>query len=205
MRANGLDCAALVVEKNVDICLIDIRLPGLDGLDVTHEIRAVSSVGIILVTGKDELVDKIVGLESGADDYVTKPFETRELLSRVKNVMRRTKESKNVSNSPTRWTFGDWVLDANKRTLTDPDEKVVALSEGEHQLLLTMVENCGQVMTRDHLMQTIRNRDWHPDDRYVDVLVVKLRQKFKEKSPDEIFISTVHGKGYLFEPNASPR
>lgn len=205
-RPDGKGCPELVVKNDIDICLVDIKLPGQDGLEVTHDIRALSEVGIILVTSKDDLVDRIVGLESGADDYVTKPFEMRELLSRVKNILRRSKDrrSAGVSNSTRTWNFHDWVLDVNKRILSTPDEENVSLSEGEFQLLLTMVENSGRIMSRNELMRTIRNRDWQPDDRYVDVLVVKLRQKFKRKSPDLVFITTVHGTGYLFEPEATP-
>jgi DNA-binding response OmpR family regulator len=201
-RPNGEGCVDLVLDNGIDICLIDIKLPGQDGLSLTHEIRNVSAVGIILVTSKDELVDRIVGLESGADDYVTKPFEMRELLSRVKNVIRRTSDARSASSQSIMWTFRDWTFDVSKRCLVQPDGESISLSEGEYQLLLVMVAHCGQVMTRDQLMQKIRNREWHPDDRYVDVLVVKLRQKFKKESPDTTFIATIHGQGYLFEPNA---
>lgn len=205
-RTDGSDCAELVSENNFDICLIDIRLPGEDGLSLTHRIRSLSDVGIILVTSKDELIDKIVGLESGADDYVTKPFEMRELLSRVKNVVRRTSEGRVGKKAlQSAWLFNGWTFELNKRSLIPPDGGVVQLSEGEYQLMHALVENSEQVMTRDQLMQRIRNRDWHPDDRYVDVLVVKLRQKFKRRSPKETFITTIHGKGYLFEPEVTTR
>lgn len=204
IRNSADNCVSLVLDERIDICLVDIRLPGAkDGLALTHEIRAVSPVGIILVTSKDEMIDKIVGLESGADDYVTKPVELRELLSRIKNVLRRIKEHNSSDKRNPNWTFSGWVLDTMKRSLVSPDGTSEPLSEGEFQLLLTLVENCGEVMTRDDIMQKIRNRDWHPDDRYVDVLVVKLRQKFKQQAPDEIFISTVHGKGYIFAVTAS--
>lgn len=198
-------CLEAIETHQIDVCLIDINMPGQDGLALTHDIRRVSNVGIILVTSKDDLVDRIVGLESGADDYVTKPFEMRELLSRVKNVIRRLQVTPGQINTTqqSHWVFDGWTLDVNKRALIAPDQEKLKLSEGEYLMLAKLVENSGQIMDRNDLMRKVRNRDWNPDDRYLDVLVVKLRQKFKTKSPEQVFISTVHGKGYLFEPEAT--
>lgn len=192
----------VINKQYIDVCMIDIKLPGKkDGLTLAREIRTISSeIGIIMVTGKDELIDKIVGLESGADDYVTKPFEPRELLSRVKNLIRR-RDVFSATSQPKQKTinFKGWTLDPGKRKLAPPEGEAMFLSEGEYQLLQELIENRGNLLTRDEIMMRIRNREWHPDDRYVDVLVVKLRQKFKRYDPDEKFITTVHGKGYIFE------
>ncbi len=192
-----------VTEEDVDICLIDINLPGKDGLTLTRELRAVSDVGIILVTGKDDPVDRIVGLESGADDYVTKPFDPRELLSRVKNLLWRVQAQEKQKEKGFKRKFEGWTLDLNKRELTTPDGKKQSLSAGEFHLLLALIENSGEVMTRDQLMNRIRNREWYPDDRYIDVLVGQVRRKFRQYDPDTTFISTIHGTGYLFAPTVT--
>lgn len=190
-----------IVENNLmDICLIDINLPGKDGLTLTRELRTTSDVGIILVTGKDDPVDKIVGLESGADDYVTKPFDPRELLSRVKNLLWRVKAQEKQKEKGFKRKFEGWTLDLNKRELSTPEREIQPLSAGEFHLLLALIENAGEVMTRDQLMNRIRNREWYPDDRYIDVLVGQVRRKFRQFDPDTAFISTIHGTGYLFAP-----
>lgn len=204
----ALDCAEAalqtILDKQFGICLIDIAMPGMDGLTLTREIRSVSRVGIILVTSKDDLVDRIVGLESGADDYVIKPFDLRELLSRVKNVLRRTIWQK-ASPQLTDYEFCGWTLDNTKRQLISPDDEIVKISQGEFSLLQALLQNPGVVMSRDELTNKIRNRDWNPEDRYVDTLVVRLRKKFGKHSPEMTFITTVHGQGYMFEHEPSPK
>ncbi len=192
-----------IESNNIDICLIDINLPGKDGLTLTRELRVGSDVGIILVTGKDEQIDRILGLESGADDYVTKPFDPRELLSRVKNLLWRIRAQEKQKEQGFKRSFAGWSLDLNKRELYSPAGETQPLSAGEFHLLLALIENAGQVMTRDQLMNRIRNREWYPDDRYIDVLVGQVRRKFREHAPDTTFISTIHGTGYLFAPDVT--
>ena len=192
-----------VLGGGIDVCLIDINLPGKDGLTLTRELRASSDVGIILVTGKDDQVDRIVGLESGADDYVTKPFDPRELLSRVKNLIWRVQAQEKQKEKGFKRRFEGWTLDLNKRELATPKGEVQPLSAGEFHLLLALIENAGEVMTRDQLMNRIRNREWYPDDRYIDVLVGQVRRKFRQYDPETTFISTIHGTGYLFAPMVS--
>lgn len=196
--ASGVE--SIIPNESVDICLLDINLPGKDGLTLTRELRANSDVGIILVTGKDEQIDRIVGLESGADDYVTKPFDPRELLSRVKNLLWRVKAQEKQKEKGFKRTFEGWTLDLNKRHLITPSDEIQPLSAGEFHLLLALIDNAGEVMTRDQLMNRIRNREWYPDDRYIDVLVGQVRRKFRQYAPDITFISTIHGTGYLFAP-----
>ena len=192
-----------ITENDIDVCLIDINLPGKDGLTLTRELRATSDVGIILVTGKDDLVDRIVGLESGADDYVTKPFDPRELLSRVKNLLWRVQAQEKQKEKGFKRKFEGWTLDLNKRELATPSNELQPLSAGEFHLLLALIENAGEVMTRDQLMNRIRNREWYPDDRYIDVLVGQVRRKFRQYDHDTTFISTIHGTGYLFAPTVT--
>ena len=200
VREDAENAQKIVSAENIDICLVDINLPGKDGLTLTRELRAKSDVGIILVTRKDEQIDRIVGLESGADDYVTKPFDPRELLSRVKNLLWRVKAQEKQKEKGFKRSFEGWTLDLNKRELVTPQNDVQPLSAGEFHLLLALIENAGQVMTRDQLMNRIRNREWYPDDRYIDVLVGQVRRKFREFAPGTTFISTIHGTGYLFAP-----
>ncbi len=200
-NAHGTD--QFIRDENIHICLIDINLPGKDGLTLTRELRVNSDVGIILVTGKDEQLDRIVGLESGADDYVTKPFDTRELKSRVRSLLRRVKAQENLRNKGVRRHFEGWTLDLNKRELMTPAGDLQPLSTGEFHLLLALVESPGEALTRDQLMNKIRNREWYPDDRYIDVLVGQVRRKFRTHAPDKTFISTIHGTGYLFAPDVT--
>jgi len=199
-KQNADNVEKIISEKDIKLCLIDINLPGKDGLTLTRELRTQSDVGIILVTGKNEQIDRIVGLESGADDYVTKPFDLRELLSRVKNLLRRVKLQEKQKEKGFKRTFEGWALDLNKRELLTPNNELQPLSAGEFHLLLALIENSGQVMTRDQLMNKIRNREWYPDDRYIDVLVGQIRRKFRQYAPGVTFISTIHGTGYLFAP-----
>jgi two-component system torCAD operon response regulator TorR len=200
VREDAEEVPGLVANEDIDVCLVDINLPGKDGLTLTRELRAFSDVGIILVTGKDEQIDRIVGLESGADDYVTKPFDPRELLSRVKNLLWRVHAQEKQKEKGFKRSFEGWTLDLNKRELLTPQNEIQPLSAGEFHLLMALIENAGQVMTRDQLMNRIRNREWYPDDRYIDVLVGQVRRKFRQYDPDKTFISTIHGTGYLFAP-----
>jgi DNA-binding response OmpR family regulator len=202
-RENADGVGELIGEHPIEVCLIDINLPGKDGLTLTRELRAHSDVGIILVSGKDEQIDRIVGLESGADDYVTKPFDPRELLSRVKNLLWRVKAQEKQKEKGFKRSFEGWTLDLNKRELVTPDDATQSLSAGEFHLLLALIEGAGEVMTRDQLMNKIRNREWYPDDRYIDVLVVQVRRKFRQFAPQTTFISTIHGTGYLFAPTVT--
>ena len=180
--------------------LLDINLPGKDGLTLTRELRSVSSVGIILVTSKDDEIDRIVGLELGADDYVTKPFNPRELLVRAKNLLWRVKDSQYVRQqaSNQKWSFEGWVLDANKRLLTSPDKIDERLPEGEFKLLSALLYAPGAILSRDQLMDALHDREWTPNDRSVDVMVGRLRRKLGDNPSNPHFILTAHGAGYVF-------
>ncbi len=197
---SGDEVLPMVQNGDVTLLLLDIKLPGKDGLTLTREIRTQSDLGIILVTSKQEQIDKILGLESGADDYVTKPFDPRELLSRARNLIRRVHIQRQQRRKNHIRNFDGWTLDLNKRELTSPDGEQSTLSAGEYQLLLAFMERAGEVMNRDQLMNRIRNREWFPDDRYIDVLVGQLRKKLGERAANAKFITTIHGTGYLFTP-----
>ena len=199
----GDEVQQLLDDNDVTLVLLDIKLPGKDGLTLTREIRTQSDVGVILVTSKQEQIDRILGLESGADDYVTKPFDPRELLSRARNLLRRVHIQQNQRRKNHIRKFEGWTLDLNKRELQSPDGEFKQLSAGEYQLLLAFMEKAGEVMNRDQLMNRIRNREWFPDDRYIDVLVGQLRKKLGERAANAKIIATIHGTGYLFTPEVA--
>lgn len=196
------DLVTLVEEQKVDLVLLDINLPGKDGLTLTRELRATSRVGIILVTSKGDEIDRIVGLELGADDYVTKPFNPRELLVRAKNLLWRVRSQDKDPRENARqiaiWNFEGWSLDGSKRLLTSPDQTSERLPEGEFKLLHALISHPGQVLSRDQLMDAIHDREWTPNDRSVDVLVGRLRRKLRDNPADPHFILTAHGAGYMF-------
>ena len=200
---SGDEVLPLVNDTDVILVLLDIKLPGKDGLTLTREIRSQSDMGIILVTSKQEQIDRILGLESGADDYVTKPFDPRELLSRARNLIRRVHIQQQQRRKNHIRFFEGWQLDLNKRELTSPEGDAATLSAGEYQLLLAFMEKAGEVMNRDQLMNRIRNREWFPDDRYIDVLVGQLRKKLGERAANAKIIATIHGTGYLFTPEVA--
>jgi len=192
----------ILQKETVDLVLLDIRMPGKDGLTLTRELRANSEIGIILVTMRQDDVDRIVGLECGADDYVTKPFNPREILARAKNLIRRVQllrklETEESSIDYTR-RFSQWTLSINLRKLVHDDGETVQLTDGESQLLITLIDHAGLAMTRDDLMDRIRNREWLPSDRTIDVLIGRLRRKLRDDSTNPQILITVHGTGYLF-------
>ena len=188
-----------ILERHpADLLMIDINLPGEDGLQLTRQQRQNSEVGIILVTGRTDAVDRIVGLEIGADDYVTKPFDQRELLARVKNLLRRVRRSSAAAEGNQVRKFLGWTLDPGNRTLSNASGEFVDLTRAEFKALALFSANPGQVMSRDRLLHEVAHRDWDPGDRTVDVVVRRLRQKLGDDSRRPRIIVTSHGEGYLF-------
>lgn len=199
--SEAADAAAMrevIRTKPADLLMIDINLPGEDGLELTRKIRETSDVGIILVTGRTDAVDRIVGLEIGADDYVTKPFDQRELLARVKNLLRRVRRPRVDMPGQGTIRFDGWSFDLARRTLQAPDGSFVELTRAELKLLALLAANPGQVMSRERILHEIANREWDPGDRTVDVVVRRLRQKLADESRHPRLIVTSHGEGYLF-------
>jgi DNA-binding response OmpR family regulator len=191
-----------LASQTVDLVMLDIRLPGKDGLTLTRELRVRSEVGIILITGRNDEIDRIVGLECGADDYVIKPLNPRELVSRAKNLIRRVRHAQMPQPVPTIVKpvkqFADWALDTDRRRLIDPSGSETLLTHGEYQLLSVFLRNSGHTLSRDQLMDQIRNREWVPNDRSIDVLVGRLRRKLHDDPAEPQLIITIHGAGYLF-------
>ncbi len=183
---------------NPDLVLLDLMLPDEDGFSLARELRANSDIAVVILTGKADTVDKVVGLELGADDYVTKPFDERELLARVRSVLRRASAGRagTTDADGTVARFAGWTLDLGSYELTSPAGEPVSLTSHEFQLLAAFARHPNRVLTRDAIMDLIAGRDWSPEDRSVDVLVGKLRKKIEEDPQNPQLIETVRGVGY---------
>ena len=181
-----------------DLIVLDLMLPGEDGLTLCRRVRATSSLPIIMLTAMGEETDRIVGLEMGADDYLPKPFNPRELLARIKAVLRRanTTESDNGDLAKGALSFDGWRIDLTKRELRAPDGALVALTAGEFDLLSVLVERAGRVLSRDQLLDLTRGREAVPFDRSIDVLISRLRRKIEQDAKNPKVIKTVRGGGY---------
>lgn len=201
---DGEQMRAIMRRQPADLLMIDINLPGEDGLKLTREQRERSDVGIILVTGRTDTIDRIVGLEIGADDYVTKPVEHRELLARVKGLLRRVGKGKHPQGASVTRQFHGWTLEVSHRTLQAADGTFVELTGAEFKLLAVLTANPGQVLSRERLLHEIARRDWDASDRTVDVLVRRLRKKLQDNPRSPRIILTSHGEGYFFTPDPAP-
>ena len=190
------------------LVLLDLGLPGEDGFSIARQLREHWRCGLVIVTGRGDSVDKVVGLEVGADDYVTKPFDLRELLARVKAVLRRIAPAAAagagaVDAGRDRFRFADWVLDTAARRLNDGLGNDVALTGGEFDLLCTFVRHPGRVLSRDFLLEQTRGRDSGPFDRTIDVQVGRLRRKLEADPDDPQLIKSVRGAGYILVASVS--
>jgi two-component system OmpR family response regulator len=187
--------AGALANERVDLVLLDIMLPGKDGLTLCREIRAERNLPVILLTALSEESDRVLGLEMGADDYLVKPFSSRELLARIRAVLRRVSGQLTVHETvdDERYGFSGWHLDPAKRELVDPGGVLVSLTGGEFDLLLAFVRNPQRVLNRDRLLELTKGRNAQPFDRSIDVQLSRLRKKLK--NPD--LIKTVRGGGYL--------
>lgn len=199
---DGETMRELFAKGDVDLILLDINLPDEDGFSLLREVRRQSEVGVIMVTGKAEDVDRIVALEMGADDYVVKPFNMRELFARTKNLLRRTRLARVVQKDETVKRFSGWTLNIPRRTLMSPTGEDVRLTMFEFELLATLCQNAGRVMTRDSLMDHVSGRDRAANDRTIDVLVGRLRRKLEATPADPRIIVTVQGVGYVLAGEA---
>jgi two-component system OmpR family response regulator len=182
-----------------DLVILDIMMPGEDGLSLCRQVRAASDVPIILLTAMSTDTDRIVGLELGADDYVTKPFNPRELVARVKAILRRAAVLPSTARQhvPTTFRFAGWMLDAKRRVFLSPDGALTELTSGEFDLLLAFVEHPQRVLTRDQLLDLAHGRASQVFDRSIDVQVSRLRRKIEINPQDPVLIKTVRSEGYV--------
>lgn len=181
-----------------DLIILDLQMPGKHGLELTQELRKDSNMGIIILTGSEEAIDKIVGLEIGADDYISKPCDERELLARVRSVLRRVMATTDQPADASVATFSGWTLDLTAHELRSPDGEEVRLTSYEFQLLVSLVQHPNRVLSRDQLMEHITGQDWVPSNRNVDVLMGKLRKKIEVDPHNPTLIKTIRSAGYKF-------
>ena len=186
------------LKKNtINLVIMDINLPGKNGLLLARELTSNNDMGLIFLTGRDSDIDKILGLEIGADDYLTKPFNPRELTIRARNILNRIGQTKNETEKAV-ITFNEWSLDGNSRKMTAPDGQVLAIPRGEYRALRLLIENTGQIVTRQQLIKEMTGRDLRSNDRTVDVTIRRLRKHFESVPDAPELINTIHGEGYRF-------
>ncbi len=199
-NANELD--RLISRRRVDLVVLDLMMPGEDGLSVCRRLRARGDIPVLMVTAKNDDIDRIIGLEVGADDYLPKPFNPRELTARVRAILRRTRTAHHSSVTSShlreRHRFAGWSLDTGSRELTSPTGDPVPLTGGEFDLLLVLIEHPQRVLNRDQLLDWTKGRNANPFDRAIDVQLSRLRKKLGDE--DGSLIKTVRGGGYLFAP-----
>ena len=211
---NGRSLMELMPVDPPALVLLDLGLPGEDGFSIARQLREHWRCGLVIVTGRGDSVDKVVGLEVGADDYVTKPFDLRELLARIKAVLRRVSPNDMPKDTPrelpaqvaapgtarAKLRFAGWELDTAARCLTNPQGVEVALTSGEFDLLRAFAEHAGRVLSRDFLLEQTRGREAGPFDRTIDVQVGRLRKKLEADADDPRIIKSVRGAGYIMVP-----
>lgn len=196
---DGKELRRVLERSRVDLVVLDLMLPGEDGLSICRDLRARSQVPIIMLTARGEDVDRIVGLELGADDYVPKPFNPRELLVRIRAVLRRAAHMPRDPSPDTvrSFTFAQWTLDTTTRTLSDNDGRQVALSGAEYRLLAVLLGSGNRVLSRTQLTELLRGREADPFDRSIDVRVSRLRQILGDDARAPQIIKTIYGEGYV--------
>ncbi|UNK78662.1 response regulator [Sphingopyxis granuli] len=195
--ASAAEARSVLRAKSIDLVVSDIMMPGEDGLSLTRHLRETSNIPVILLTARAEDTERIIGLEIGADDYVVKPFNPRELVARIRTVLRRTQANgRALDAGGTSYAFGPWVLREVERVLVDRDGREVALSSGEYHLLHALVRRPRQVMSRDRLLDLVRGREADIFDRAIDNLVSRLRKKIEDDPARPQIVKTVWGGGY---------
>jgi DNA-binding response OmpR family regulator len=196
---------AAVAEKDVHLVLLDINMPGEDGLSLARFLREQTAIPVVMLTASGEVIDRIVGLEMGADDYLTKPVDLRELLARVKAVLRRFQAARTTADLAAQTAqhmvaFGKLRLDLDAHKLFDGDGKEVPLTSMEYDLLKAFAEHPNRVLSRDQLLDMAHNRGWEPFDRSIDIRIARIRRKIEPDPSKPQVIKTVRGAGYIFSP-----
>ena len=181
----------------INLVILDINLPGKNGLLLARELTRTNNLGLIFLTGRDSDIDKVLGLEIGADDYLTKPFNPRELTIRARNILNRMSSSQSEGNNAI-VSFNQWSLDGNSRKITTPDNTVISIPRGEYRALRLLIANAGKIVTRQQLIKEMTGRDLRENDRTVDVTIRRLRKHFESVENAQELINTIHGEGYRF-------
>jgi DNA-binding response OmpR family regulator len=200
---------AQVAESGFDLVLLDIGLAGENGFDLLKELRGELATPVIFISGKGDVIDRVVGLELGADDYITKPFELREVLARIRSVLRRARPTAGAASAAARnlpgvLRFAGWGFDRTRRVVTSPDGAIVELTTGEFNLLAAFVDNPNRPLTRDQLMDRLKGADWTPFDRSIDAHVSRLRKKIETDPRRPNLIKSVRGVGYVLAAPVEP-
>lgn len=201
--ADGIAMNETLDSGNFDLIILDLMLPGEDGLSLCRNLRTKSNIPILMLTARGEAMDRVVGLEIGADDYIVKPFEPRELVARINTILRRSRGDREVGNEPKQAAFMGWRLDYILRHLVSPDELVIPLSNAEFRLLAVLVKHPNRVLSRDFLLDEARGRNMDMFDRSIDILISRVRQKLNDDPRTPSLIKTVRGEGYIFDAKVS--
>lgn len=183
--------------NHINLVIMDINLPGKNGLLLARELTKQPDLGLIFLTGRDSDIDKVLGLEIGADDYLTKPFNPRELTIRARNILNRISQGKQEPNNAI-IKFNGWSLDGNSRKMLSPTGEEIAIPRGEYRALKLLIENAGQIITRQQLIKEMTGRELRSNDRTVDVTIRRLRKHFEAVDDSLELINTIHGEGYRF-------
>ena len=200
IAADGESMELALNNNQIDLVLMDINLPGKNGLLLARELMENQTSGLVFITGRDSEVDKVLGLEIGADDYITKPFNPRELTIRIRNLLKRIQKTEKVTEvtDTAMINFNNWQLDPNSRKMTSPQGKTFPIPRGEYRALRLLMANRGKIVTRQDLIQEMTGRDLRENDRSVDVTIRRLRKHFETDDTNSEFINTIHGEGYRF-------
>lgn len=199
---DGSQMHEVLEQQTINLVIMDINLPGKNGLMLARELRETTEVALMFLTGRDNEIDKILGLEIGADDYITKPFNPRELTIRARNLLNRTmveeKETISILQNIEQYRFNGWTLDINSRSLITPEGEENKLPRSEFRALLHFCENPGKIQTREDLLLKMTGRKLKPHDRTVDVTIRRIRKHFEDHPTTPEIIVTIHGEGYRF-------
>jgi DNA-binding response OmpR family regulator len=202
---NGTEAESHLAAHPISLLTLDLKLGGEDGLKLARDLRAKRNTPIVMITGKGDPIDRVVGLELGADDYIAKPFLMREVVARVRAVLRRYQASEQegtaaepIATEGSRYAFDGWTMDTGRREVRMPDGVICDLTTAEFNLLHILIQRPGRVLSRDELMDLLKGHDWTPMDRSIDGLVARLRRKIEPESERPQLVKTVRGVGYVF-------
>jgi len=199
MAAEGTGMWTALERARIDLIVLDLMLPGVDGMELCRTLRASSRIPVIMLTARGDEMDRILGLEMGADDYLAKPFSARELLARIKVVLRRVRDLPidPMADAPDQLVFSNWLLDSRTQNLKSPDGVVIPLSNAEYRLLHVLLTHPNRALTRDQLLDLTQGRDSGPFDRSIDVLIGRLRKRLGDDAKQPTLIKTLRGRGYM--------